>query len=82
MDLTLIQEARTLILKKGLNRMQYQWAGTLIDSTSLELRALDQTSKIEILGVVYPPNTPATLIWEIESQVMFTAAVKWMNVHG
>ena len=27
-DLTLVQEARTLILKKGINRIQYQWAGT------------------------------------------------------
>ena len=85
-DLTLIQEARTLILKKGLNRIQYQWAGTLIDATSLELRALDQANKIEILGVVYPPNAPATLIWEIESQVegaakfeisYFTSGLTW-----
>ena len=85
-DLTLIQEARTLILKKGLNRIQYQWAGTLIDATSVELRALDQAEKIEVLGVVYPPNAPATLIWEIESQVegaakfeisYFTSGLSW-----
>ena len=85
-DLTLIQEARTLILKKGLNRIQYQWAGTLIDATSVELRALDQANKIEVLGVVYPPNAPATLIWEIESQVegaakfeisYFTSGLSW-----
>jgi hypothetical protein len=74
-DLTLIQEARTLILKKGLNRIQYQWAGTLIDSTSLELRALNQANKIEILNVVYPPNAPATLVWEVESQ--FEGAAKF-----
>ena len=85
-DLTLIQEARTLILKKGINRVQYQWAGTLIDATSVELRALDQANKIEILGVVYPPNAPATLIWEIESQIegaakfeisYFTSGLTW-----
>ena len=85
-DLTLIQEARTLILKKGINRVQYQWAGTLIDATSVELRALDQANKIEVLGVVYPPNAPATLIWEIESQVegaakfeisYFTSGLTW-----
>src|SRR4029077_2256306 len=68
-DLTLVQEARTLILKKGLNRIQYQWAGTLIDATSLELRGLDQAAKVEILNVVYPPNSPATLVWEIDSQI-------------
>ena len=85
-DLTLIQEARTLILKKGINRVQYQWAGTLIDATSVELRALDQANKIEVLGVVYPPNAPATLIWEIESQIegaakfeisYFTSGLTW-----
>ncbi len=85
-DLTLIQEARTLIMKKGMNRIQYQWAGTLIDATSLEMRCLDQAAKIEILGVVYPPNAPATLVWEIESQVegpakfeisYFTSGLTW-----
>jgi hypothetical protein len=85
-DLTLIQEARTLVLKKGLNRIQYQWAGTLIDSTSLELRALDQANKIEILNFVYPPNAPATLVWEVESQIegaakfeisYFTSGLTW-----
>ncbi|HEX3133536.1 MAG TPA: hypothetical protein VHX44_08120 [Planctomycetota bacterium] len=85
-DLTLVQEARTLILKKGLNRIQYQWAGTLIDATSLELRCLDQAAKVEILGVVYPPNSPATLVWEIDSQIdgpakfeisYFTSGLTW-----
>ncbi len=85
-DLTLIQEARTLILKKGLNRIQYQWAGTLIDSTSLELRCLDQAAKTEVLNVVYPPNSPATLVWEIDSQIegpakfeisYFTSGLTW-----
>jgi hypothetical protein len=85
-DLTLVQEARTLILKQGLNRIQYQWAGTLIDSTSLELRCLDQAAKTEVLNVVYPPNAPATLVWEIESQIegpakfeisYFTSGLTW-----
>lgn len=85
-DLTLVQEARTLILKKGLNRIQYQWAGTLIDATSLELRCLDQAAKVEILDVIYPPNAPATLVWQIESQIdgpakfeisYFTSGLTW-----
>ena len=85
-DLTLVQEARTLVLKKGRNRIQYQWAGTLIDTTSLELRALESQSDIEIVDVVYPPSSPATLIWELESAVegpvrfeisYFTSGVTW-----
>jgi hypothetical protein len=85
-DLTLVQEARTLVLKKGRNRIQYQWAGTLIDTTSLELRAVERQTDIEIVDVVYPPASPATLVWELESAVegpvrfeisYFTSGVTW-----
>ncbi len=85
-DLTLVQESRTLILKKGLNRIQYQWAGTLIDTTSLELRSLKNAADTDILGVIYPPNSPATLIWEVESRIegpavfeisYFTSGISW-----
>jgi hypothetical protein len=85
-DLTLVQEARTLVLKKGLNRIQYQWAGTLIDTTSLELRALEKQTDIEIVDVLYPQGAPATLVWELESKVegpvrfeisYFTSGVTW-----
>jgi hypothetical protein len=85
-DLTLIQEARTLILKKGLNRIQYQWAGTLIDSTSLELRPLEKAADVELLNLIYPPNAPATLVWEVDSKVegpvrfeisYFTSGLGW-----
>lgn len=85
-DLTLVQESRSLVLKKGLNRIQYQWSGTLIDATSLELRPLQRQKEIEIMGLVYPPNAPATLVWEVESQVegavpfeisYFTSGLTW-----
>jgi hypothetical protein len=85
-DLTLVQETRTLILKKGLNRIQYQWAGTLIDATSLELRAVDKAREVDILGIIYPPNAPATLVWEVESRhegearfeiSYFTSGLSW-----
>jgi hypothetical protein len=85
-DLTLVQESRTLILKKGLNRIQYQWAGTLIDATSLELRCLDQAAKVEVLDLIYPPNAPATLVWQIQSEIdgpakfeisYFTSGLTW-----
>ena len=75
-----------MILKKGINRIQYQWAGTLIDATSLELRSLAQAADTEILGVIYPPNSPATLIWEVDSRIdgparfeisYFTSGLTW-----
>lgn len=85
-DLTLMQEYRTLVLRKGLNRIQYQWSGTLIDSTSLELRPLSRAGEIEVSDVVYPKGAPATLIWEVRSEVEgpvrfeisgFTSGLSW-----
>jgi hypothetical protein len=85
-DLTLVQESRLLVLRRGLNRIQYQWAGTLIDTTSLELRPLEHQDDLEIIDTVSPPHAPATLVWEIESKVegpvrfeisYFTSGVGW-----
>jgi len=85
-DLTLVQETRTLVLRQGRNRIQYQWAGTLIDTTSLELRPLERQDDIEIIDALSPPHAPATLVWEIESKIegavrfeisYFTSGVAW-----
>ncbi len=46
-DITMVRESRTLTFKKGLNTLQYSWAGTLIDPTSLRLRFLSNKSKLE-----------------------------------
>src|SRR5207244_9901908 len=39
-DLTLVKETRFLTLRKGLNKLEFSWANTLIDPTSVEFRAL------------------------------------------
>jgi len=51
-DLTLVRETRSLTLKTGLNRIQYSWAGTLIDPTSVEIRPLEKADQIEILDTL------------------------------
>jgi len=85
-DLTLVQERRSLVLRPGLNRIQYQWAGTLIDTTSLELRALDHQDQVTISDVIYPPGAPATLVWQVQSEFVgpvrfeisyFTSGLSW-----
>jgi hypothetical protein len=85
-DLTLVQESRTLVLRKGRNRIQYQWAGTLIDTTSLDMRAVDHQNDIELIDTISPPHAPATLIWEVESAIegavrfeisYFTSGIGW-----
>ncbi|MEN9848448.1 MAG: hypothetical protein RL368_1188, partial [Pseudomonadota bacterium] len=36
-DLTFVREQRTLTLKAGINRLEFGWADTLIDPTSVQL---------------------------------------------
>ena len=37
-DLTLVRETRRITFKKGMNPLQFSWAGTLIDPSSVDLR--------------------------------------------
>ena len=85
-DLTLAQERRDLVLKPGINYVQYQWANTLIDTTSIELMPLERHDDIEIIDMIYPPGAPATLIWRVQSDVegvvpfeisYFTSGLSW-----
>ncbi|MFC1744824.1 DUF4139 domain-containing protein [Candidatus Riflebacteria bacterium] len=64
-DLTLVKENRILTFKKGLNRLEFSWAGTLIDPTSLIFRALSGEENLEILDVSFPKNINDTLVWNI-----------------
>ena len=68
-DLTLVRERRNLTLKQGWNWMQYMWANTLIDATSLELRPLDHASDIEVDTLVFPPRLKQLGRWPIFSKV-------------
>ena len=68
-DLTLVRETRALTLKKGLNRLQFSWANTLIDPTSLELRVLQQAEKILVRDLSYPPRVQNIGVWAIESEI-------------
>ncbi len=85
-DLTLVRETRSLSLKKGVNRIQYSWANTLIDPTSVEIRPLEKGDKIEVLDTTYPGDKPQHLIWNIESKIegqvkfqvtYFTSGISW-----
>src|SRR2546423_1694734 len=85
-DLTLVKETRTLTLRKGLNRLEFSWANTLIDPTSLDFRALTHADAVEVLDVSFPPRTPNTLEWHIQSEFAgeaqveiryFTSGISW-----
>jgi hypothetical protein len=85
-DLTLVREKRSLTLKKGWNWLQFMWADTLIDPTSLQLEPTEQKDKIEIEQLVFPPRLRELGRWliksEIEGQVpfeitYFTSGLSW-----
>src|SRR5436190_16158993 len=67
-DLTLVKETRVLTFRKGLNRLEFSWANTLIDPTSVEFRAVTHTVEVDVLDVSFPPRVSNTLEWRIQSE--------------
>src|SRR3954468_2637691 len=85
-DLTLVKETRHLTFRKGLNKLEFSWANTLIDPTSVEFRALTHADEVEVLDVSFPPRVTNTLEWRIHSEVAgevtveiryFTSGIQW-----
>jgi hypothetical protein len=85
-DITLVKEMRFLTLKKGGNKLQFSWANTLIDPTSVTLRPLEHKDEVELVDTVFPGQKPQHLIWNIESKfegqvkmevTYFTSGLTW-----
>ncbi len=85
-DLTLVREKRNLTLKKGWNWLQFMWANTLIDPTSLSLEPQSQADKIEIQQLVFPARLREIGRWLIHSEISgqvpfeityFTSGLSW-----
>ena len=85
-DLTLVRERRNLTLKKGWNWLQFMWANTLIDPTSLVLEPLEQKDKVEIEQLVFPARLRELGRWLIRSEISgrapfeityFTSGLAW-----
>jgi len=68
-DMTLVRESRALTLKDGDNKLQFSWANTLIDPTSLEMLPRTDADKIEIADLTYPPRVRNLGLWNIDSSV-------------
>ena len=85
-DLTLVRETRTVSFKKGDNPLQFSWANTLIDPTSVELRFLTHADKLELLDTTFPHDKPQMLYWNVQSEMdgeatveitYFTSGITW-----
>ena len=85
-DITLVRETRTMSFKKGDNPLQFSWANTLIDASSVELRFPNDSEQLEVLDTTFPHDKPQQLYWnvasesDIEAQVeisYFTSGITW-----
>ena len=68
-DLTLVRDARSLTLKEGENKLQFSWANTLIDPTSLSMMPKAHAGEIEIADLTFPPRVQNLGLWNIESGI-------------
>src|SRR3990172_4608419 len=85
-DLTLVRETRKVSFKPGANPLQFSWANTLIDPTSVELRFLTDADKLDVLDTTFPHDKPQMLYWNVQSEIdgeavieitYFTSGISW-----
>jgi hypothetical protein len=85
-DITLVRETRVVTFKRGSNPLQFSWAGTLIDASSVELKFLTSPDKLEVLDTTFPHAKPQMLYWNVESELegeatieitYFTSGITW-----
>ena len=85
-DITMVREHRLLTVKEGVNRIQFSWANTLIDPTSIEFRILDHQDKVDLVDTTFPAGRNDALQWNIMSQMAgkipveiryFTSGITW-----
>lgn len=85
-DLTLVRDIRTITVKKGINPLQFSWAGTQIDPSSVHLRFVTHADQLEVLETTFPHGKPAMLYWNVGSEFAgevtleisyFTSGISW-----
>jgi len=85
-DLTLVRETRKITFKKGQNPLQFSWANTLIDPTSVQMKFLTNADKLEVLDTTFPHDKPQMLYWNVQSDIdgeatieitYFTSGISW-----
>src|SRR6187200_447380 len=85
-DITLVRETRTVTFKKGVNPLQFSWANTLIDPSSVELKFLTNADKLVVVDTTFPHAKPQMLYWNVQSEIdgeakvqitYFTSGITW-----
>ncbi len=84
-DLTLVRDGRTLTLSEGENNLQFSWANTLIDPTSIDLMTRSRAD-VNIMELSFPPRVRDLGEWRIYSRSAgrvpmeinyFTSGISW-----
>ncbi len=85
-DLTLVRETRHITFRKGLNPLQFSWANTLIDPSSVDLRFRTNIGELDVLDTTFPHSKPQMLYWNVSSAMdgdavveitYFTSGITW-----
>jgi len=85
-DITMVREHRLLTVKPGVNRIQFSWANTLIDPTSIDFRILDRVDEVDLIDTTFPAGRNDALQWNIQSRYSgkipveiryFTSGITW-----
>jgi hypothetical protein len=85
-DLTLVRETRVVTFKQGVNPLQFSWANTLIDASSVDLKFLTNADKLELLDTTFPHDKRQMLYWNVQSEMdgeatiqitYFTSGISW-----
>ena len=85
-DITLVRETRAVTFKKGVNPLQFSWANTLIDPSSVELKFLTNAEKLDVMDTTFPHAKPQMLYWNVQSEfdgeatiqiTYFTSGISW-----
>jgi hypothetical protein len=86
LDLTLVRESRHVTLRKGNNQLQFSWANTLIDPSSLEMELPRDVKGVDIIDTRFPHERHQTLYWtvradrdmDVEVHIRyFTSGIAW-----
>lgn len=85
-DITLVRETRVITFKKGTNPLQFSWANTLIDPSSVDLKCLTSADQLDVVDTTFPHDKPQMLYWNVQSDfdgeatiqiTYFTSGITW-----
>ena len=85
-DLTLVRETRVVTFKNGVNPLQFSWANTLIDPSSVQLKFVTHADQLDVLDTTFPHAKPQMLYWNVQSELdgeatieitYFTSGITW-----